>query len=222
MKKMKNDFVLMFEKDDALQLTEGKMENDSDVNYNEQKIKPKRNIDLTIKEDLAKKCLHFTIRRVFQTHMDSYIFLTPIEKLKTSIDVNINSIKIPLKTQKLNTILTISINLMDTPNKPDKISISQVKKFCRYGLILPELNIGYFNDKLEADKEFRMLWDKDSFWGQRELNKRKEKKYKRIFDDMDKVFTKEEYTVMRKTYREMSEDDDRIKQYFEKRNWSLK
>ena len=52
-----------------------------------------------------------------------------------------------------------------------------------------------------------MLWDKDSFWGQRELNKRKENKYKRIFDDMDKVFTKEEYTVMRKMYREMSEDD---------------
>ena len=46
-----------------------------------------------------------------------------------------------------------------------------------------------------------MLWDKDSFWGKSELKRREEKHYKRIFKDLDKVFTREEYTVMRKAYR---------------------
>jgi hypothetical protein len=59
-----------------------------------------------------------------------------------------------------------------------------------------------------------MLWDKDSFWGQSELNRREEKKYERIFKDLDKVFTREEYTVMRKAYREMYLNDHRIKEYF--------
>jgi hypothetical protein len=80
MEKMKNEFLILFEKDDALLLSEGNMEikkkkdtkneskdeNEDKKNKNEDKnITPVRNIDVTIKEDPKKKCLNFTIRRCF-------------------------------------------------------------------------------------------------------------------------------------------------------------
>jgi hypothetical protein len=81
------------------------------------------------------------------------VFLTPIEKLKTSINITINALKIPIEESKRT--FRMNLNFMNTKNVSEKISISEVKKFCRYGLVLSEMNIGYYNDKVLGDKEFK-------------------------------------------------------------------
>ena len=65
---------------------------------------------------------------------------------------------------------------MDTKSRPDKISVSQVKNFCKYGLILPELNIGYYNNKVLLDKDFKRDDEKseavESYWDRREQKRK--------------------------------------------------
>lgn len=83
------------------------------------------------------------------------VFLTPIEKLKTSINITINALKIAIGKEESKRTFSMNLNFMNTKNGSEKISISEVKKFCRYGLVLSEMNIGYYNDKVLGDKEFK-------------------------------------------------------------------
>jgi hypothetical protein len=80
------------------------------------------------------------------------VFLTPIEKLKTSINITINSLKIAIGEKESKRTFNMNLNFMNTDKVSEKISISEVKKFCRYGLVLSEMNIGYYNDKVLGDK----------------------------------------------------------------------
>jgi hypothetical protein len=62
---------------------------------------------------------------------------------------------------------------MDTQNRSSKISISEVNKFCRYGLVLSEMNIGYYNNKVLGDEEFKHFasnWD--SQWSSRKAQRK--------------------------------------------------
>ena len=88
---------------------------------------------------------------MFNVRLLSHIFLTPFEKIKSIIDVTVNSLTVPIKSGSLKFNLKLHINLMDNPDFKDKISISEVKKFGNYGLILRELNAKYFNDKVKAE-----------------------------------------------------------------------